>query len=426
MASITRRTDKSFRIRVSIGFDETGKRQYYDETFYPTAKGKAAQEKEAKRYANELEKKIRFGRDFETSQLTFREFSEKYWKPRKVNTIEVTTMEGYESTLERIVYPALGNMKLSQINILPIQKLYDDLVAEGKAPASLRQVHAVISDILKHAYKMNVLDENPCQRAVLPKMKASDDIRFFTDEEAFAFLNSLQEGYTIHHPEKIRKNGRSLPSRDQHIEVGTQWIVYFNLAIYGGMRRGELLGLTWEDIDYKNRTIRINKSRARTRSGDITKNTKNKYSIRDVTVPQDCIHLLRQWHKEQMMLSLHLQGLWKGYTGKEFDRNFIFIQMETGMPMDVGTPTHKFKEILKMYNETHGPENQLPEITLHELRHTSATLLLANGTDIETVSHRLGHSKASTTLDIYGHAMKKMDSKASDTLESILSNRKKA
>jgi integrase len=127
-----------------------------------------------------------------------------------------------------------------------------------------------------------------------------------------------------------------------------------------------------------------------------------------------------------MMLSLHLQGLWKGYTGKEFDRNFIFIQMETGMPMDVGTPTHKFKEILKMYNETHGSENQLPEITLHELRHTSATLLLANGTDIETVSHRLGHSKASTTLDIYGHAMKKMDSKASDTLESILSNRKKA
>ena len=65
-------------------------------------------------------------------------------------------------------------------------------------------------------------------------------------------------------------------------------------------------------------------------------------------------------------------------------------------------------------------------ILLHELRHTSATLLLANGTDIETVSHRLGHSKASTTLDIYGHAMKKMDSKASDTLESILSNRKKA
>ena len=156
MASITRRTDKSFRIRISIGFDETGKRQFYDETFYPTAKGKAAQEKEAKRYANELEKKIRSGRDFETSQLTFREFSEKYWKPRKVNTIEVTTMEGYESTLERIVYPALGNMKLSQINILPIQKLYDDLVAEGKAPASLRQVHAVISDILKHAYKMNV------------------------------------------------------------------------------------------------------------------------------------------------------------------------------------------------------------------------------------------------------------------------------
>ena len=93
--------------------------------------------------------------------------------------------------------------------------------------------------------------------------------------------------------------------------------------------------------------------------------------------------------------------------------------------MDVSTPTHKFKENLKLYNDTHELEDQLPDISLHELRHTSATLLLANGTDIETVSHRLGHSKASTTLDVYGHAMKKMDSKASDTLESILSGRKK-
>ena len=143
--------------------------------------------------------------------------------------------------------------------------------------------------------------------------------------------------------------------------------------------------------------------------------------LRTITVPVDCIHLLILWRKEQMQLAWNMGETWKGYYGRDFDKNFIFIQPETGLPMNVSTPTHKFKEILKLYNDTHELEDQLPDISLHELRHTSATLLLANGTDIETVSHRLGHSKASTTLDVYGHAMKKMDSKASDTLESILS-----
>jgi integrase len=426
MASITRRSDASFQIRISNGYDENGKRLYYTETYYPSAKRKTAQEKEAQKYADDLEQKLRSGKDYETSQMTFKEFAETCWKPRKLITIEKTTLEGYEGTLERIVYPAIGNMRLFQINILPIQHIYDQMVSDHKSPASVRQVHAVISDILKHAYKMNVIDENPCHRAVLPKMKDSGDIRFFTDEETQAFLKSLREGYDIHYPRKYRKNGRIIPAHDRHIDVDTQWIVYFNLAIYAGCRRGELLALTWKDIDFKTRTITIEKARARTKAGDITKKPKNKHSIRTIIVPADCIHLLILWRKEQMQLAWNMGETWKGYYGRDFDKNFIFIQPETGLPMNVSTPTHKFKEILKLYNDTHELEDQLPDISLHELRHTSATLLLANGTDIETVSHRLGHSKASTTLDVYGHAMKKMDSKASDTLESILSGRKKA
>ena len=122
--------------------------------------------------------------------------------------------------------------------------------------------------------------------------KDSGDIRFFTDEETQAFLKSLREGYDIHYPRKYRKNGRIIPAHDRHIDVDTQWIVYFNLAIYAGCRRGELLALTWKDIDFKTRTITIEKARARTKAGDITKKPKNKHSIRTITVPADCIHLL--------------------------------------------------------------------------------------------------------------------------------------
>ena len=147
MASITRRSDASFQIRISNGYDENGKRLYYTETYYPSAKRKTAQEKEAQKYADDLEQKFRSGKDYETSQMTFKEFAETCWKPRKLITIEKTTLEGYEGTLERIVYPAIGNMRLFQINILPIQHIYDQMVSDHKSPASVRQVHAVISDI---------------------------------------------------------------------------------------------------------------------------------------------------------------------------------------------------------------------------------------------------------------------------------------
>jgi len=129
-----------------------------------------------------------------------------------------------------------------------------------------------------------------------------------------------------------------------------------------------------------------------------------------------CFTILRKWHSEQRQIALASGEAWKGKTGKHFDDNYIFIQ-EDGQRMDVDTPSHKFQKLIKLYNLTH--EDKLPRIRLHDLRHTSATLLLASGTDIETVSHRLGHSKASITLDVYGHALKSMDKTASDTLETM-------
>ena len=91
-----------------------------------------------------------------------------------------------------------------------------------------------------------------------------------------------------------------------------------------------------------------------------------------------------------------------------------------GSRMDIDTPSHKFKKAIEYYNSTcTNEEDKLPLIHLHDLRHTSATLLLANHVDIETVSHRLGHSKPSITLDVYGHWMEETDRTASDTLETL-------
>ena len=103
-----------------------------------------------------------------------------------------------------------------------------------------------------------------------------------------------------------------------------------------------------------------------------------------------------------------------------FDNNTIFIQIDNGLPVHLSTPGHKFAEIIELYNKKcEKEEDRLPKIRLHDLRHTGATLLLSRNMDIETVSRRLGHSKASVTLDIYGHALPEHDKQASDTLEMM-------
>ena len=93
--------------------------------------------------------------------------------------------------------------------------------------------------------------------------------------------------------------------------------------------------------------------------------------------------------------------------------------MDSGKRMYIDSPTQKFKKILTAYNETVSEEDQLPLIRLHDLRHTNASHLVASGTDIETVARRLGHSKPSFTLDVYGHALEENDERASDLLDNI-------
>lgn len=274
---------------------------------------------------------------------------------------------------------------------------------------------------------MEVIKSNPCDRIELPKTKPNKDLHYFTLDEAKRFLDALSNTYTIHYKEHVRtspKTGEPYKVReyDARNYIPIQYQSYFSLAIYGGFRRGELIALTWEDIDFDEQTVSITKSVANTKEGQIVKSTKTVAGERKIKLPKQCFDTLAIWKKEQKSIALTLGSYWKGYRGKNFAKNPIFI-MDDGERMHLNTPTHKFREILEMYNaQCEKEEDKLPVIRLHDLRHTSATLLLSENVDIETVSHRLGHSKASVTLDVYGHWMKETDEKASNTLESLFAS----
>lgn len=430
MASIKPRTGKNgvttYLITVSKGRGVDGKKITESITFKPTKTTPKAIEKEVQKFALDFEERVKAGKYFSGEKVTFSDVAEK-WVATKANINRAqTTFESYQDILKLHVIPFIGNMKISLINPMTLEGMIEKWKAEGFAVSSIRRYFAVVKLVFKYAFKGNVIENNPCDRVELPKASSlsSKEIHYFNVEQSTLFLHLIENGFTINHPEKIRKNGIVLPAYSEDITFSSQWLAYFHLAIYGGFRRGELIALTWNDIDFDNRTVDINKARSRTKEGTINKEPKTIAGYREIQLPADCFKVLQIWKKEQRSMMLLLGKDWKGKTGRQFDQNNIFIQIKNGLPMDLSTPSHKFKEIIQMYNSTCTKEEEkLPDIHLHDLRHTSVTVLLANHVDLETVSHRHGHSKPSITLDVYGHWMEETDRTASDTLESIFSRK---
>ena len=262
-------------------------------------------------------------------------------------------------------------------------------------------------------------------RSISEKEKPTEtDIQCFTQQQAVSFLQALDNPmmyeYTQHNRTAKTGNVTQIRSYQAEHTLNNQLKLFLNLAIYTGFMRGELIALTWQDIDFGTDTIHINKSTCRV-NGQIPTNTpKTKGSIRSINIPSSVSALAKAWKKEQMEYRFMIGTQWKG---GNMDRCNIFIQWD-GSQMGLETPSQAFKSIITNYNDHCENESEkLPDIPLHGLRHTSATLLISSRKmDVMTVSKRLGHNNTSTTLNIYAHAYEELDKKAASTLDNLLSN----
>lgn len=195
-------------------------------------------------------------------------------------------------------------------------------------------------------------------------------------------------------------------------QIPDQLRVLFNLAVYAGLRKGEILALKWEDIDFQADTVSISKAVSVVNGEQTTKAPKTKNSHRTVSIPHFLTVRLHDLRKDQLRYRLSLGDYWKG-------EDWIFTQ-ENGKQMSYSTPYSAFQDTIARYNSGKAPKDQLPTIPFHGLRHTSATLLIASKQDVRTVSSRLGHAQASTTMNIYAHALQETDRKAANALENML------
>lgn len=339
-------------------------------------------------YLAELE-----GSDFyEPEVLRFKDFAEKWLEEHCKVNLAIKTYRDYEGMLNKRIYAAIGHLPMAKIKPLHIIEFESSLRKEGArmdgkagglSEKSIMYHHRLLSSIFSTAVQWGVVKENPIQRVKAPKVRKKG-VNAFNLEDTTTMLEVLKK-------EPLK------------------WQVLVHLALVTGLRRGELLGLEWEDISFEDNTLDINKSsQSLVGHGTFTKDTKNEESKRLISLSESTMTLLKKYRKEWIENRMKLGDLWEGS-----ERLWI---SRYGGSMHTDTPTKWFPKFLKRHN--------LPHISFHGLRHTSATLLIYLGANIRSVSGRLGHSRTSTTMDIYAHALRSADEAAADIMEDILAKSK--
>ena len=380
MPSIQKRGG-SYRVTISCGYDANRKQIRKTKTYRPVPGMTPRQiEKEVNRFAIVFEASVKNGEYLDAGRIRLCDFCPQYMEIVS-KVLSPVTCSAYERVIQQYILPILGHFRLTEIRPFHIQMFVQQLQTAGNAhgrqvdslsASSVRRYFVVLQSILGRALKLGMIASNPAdsERIELPFAdNAQTDI--FTKEEAEQMLQCLEKE----------------PSQNQ---------LLVHLAILTGCRRGELLALTWDDIDYDTGIITVSKSNYQMPGGEVrTKTPKTRGSIRQVAVPEYCLEMLRAYQEKQPEL---LTGENKG--------KWIFTRAD-GSPMPPQRATRWFSDFLF--------RNHLRHLKFHSLRHTSATLLLLNGTDIKTVSARLGHTQLSTT-NRYVHALSEADLNAAKLL----------
>lgn len=437
MASIQKRGN-SFLITISQEIDHAGKRKIFTMTYHPDPDlTPAKQRKAAEAFAIDLERKIEAGETLQGEKITFKEFADQWLDQVGKMNLEPSTYTKHKTILDQKVYPHIGHKKMNRISKRDIVSLFNDLIKTGYIRKgephpyqykTLRRILNVINVVFETALEWGTIEKNPCENYKIPNtVPRSDKVKAFTPEQAKKFLKALDMEFDAHYRERTRTdsagNDYKVQAYDTKYKLPFQFVVFFSICLYGGLRRGETISLLWEDIDFEKNTISINKATGKSpgeNGGQYLKRPKTETSNRVVTVPARVIALLKRLKLEQNSYRLSIGDQWQ----ETFDENgeplhFIFTQAN-GRQMYLDTPSQRFTKLIEDYNKTVDKEDRLPNITLHGLRHTMATLLIAEKTEISTVAGRLGHADITTTLDIYTHYLKERDTAASDTLEKVI------
>lgn len=354
--------------------------EYYDEAGKIKQKSiaKYGLKKKAERHLIELKTEIQnqkymFSNDITVTDRCYRYINEnkRDWSPY--------TVKNRLSWVKLNVAPFFKDTKMENLTIHQIQR-YLNYLYENFTVESAKTRFGFFRSVVKECYRMKEIKENLCDFVKSPKKEASSIADVYTREEILQLFKLLE---------------------DKHFELPILLIVLL------GLRKGEAYGLTWDDIDFDNNTVKIEQISIYLDGSLIFKSPKTTDSKRLLSAP---IELMDKLKKEKLKQNeLKLQGV------LENKYNLVCLNKEL--------KPYKNDDLNRYYRKF-CKENNFRQLRIHDLRHTNATLLLLSGTDMKTVSGRLGHTDIKITMNKYSHVLEEMDRKASENLSNILFNQK--
>ena len=324
------------------------------------------------------------GEYIEPSRMTVKDYLTKWLEDSVKHNNKKSTLVNYKYLLETHVFEEIGEIELGSLQPRHLQQLYSDKLQNGRvdgegglSATTVRRIHAVLRKALSTAVKWQLIRLNPADAVDAPK-QSRKEMKCLTKEDVETFLEAVQSD--------------------------TYKVLYL-VAIMTGMRRGEILGLRWQDVDLDNGQASIRQSYIALHDGSMhLDTTKTKGSERTVALPNSVVQALR---KHKVLQAAHQLKLGPAYK----DHDLVFAS-EMGTPINASNLNRNFKQTLKKAG--------LPNIRPHDLRHTHATLMLQEGVHPKIVSERLGHSSIQITLDTYSHVLPNLQSEAAQKLDKAL------
>ena len=376
MRGHVRKRGKTWCFIIELSRDASGKRQQKWMSGYSTCKQAEAA------LATTLSDLHR-GTYIEPSAKLVSEFLVSWLKDYADHNCEAKTTEKYEQVIRNQVIPAIGQLKLKDLKPAHIQKLYSDALSCGRvngkgglSSRSVHHMHRILSNALNTAVKWQLLAHNPVKATTPPKPE-KQEMTALSAEQSNNVLKLLE--------------GQNL------------WLPVF-LGLTTGMRRGEILGLQWKDINWYRKELSVKRSLKQSKTGVKLARPKTAHSLRTISLSDVVMEILRSHKRIQAEERLRL--------GSAYTDGGMVLAAPGGGFLRPDSVSTAFAAFIKL-------QRGLPKVRFHDLRHTHASLLFQAGENPKVVSQRLGHANVAFTLDTYAHLMPGMETGAALKIESL-------
>ncbi len=315
------------------------------------------------------------GITYDAGKMTVGEYLERWLSDSVRDTVRQRTFERYESIVRLHLIPGLGRVKLKALTPAHVRGLYRSKLDSGLAPRTVLHVHRSLSKALKQAKDDGLIPRNAAE-PVKPPRPRKEEIRPLTPEQVRVLFASVS---------------------------GTRNEALYVVAVTAGLRRGELQGLKWEDVDLEAGMLQVRRTLSEPKGGHVFEAPKSGKG-RNIRLTRRAVEALRAHRKRQLEERMERAGLW--------DEQGLVFPSEVGTPRLGGNLHRSFKAALSRAG--------LPEIRFHDMRHTCATLLLRQGVNPKYVQELLGHADIALTLNVYSHVLPDMGDAAAGAMDAAL------